>query len=376
MSSGAWLTPRSPSATPSAGSRSSPSPRTRTTRTTNACRSWSTNCRTRSSHTRSRSKRLRRSRPSTWPSSARCRPTSSRQRSAPTSTSRCWPGTRPRAEAPAWPPCNRSRQHIYFLRSQTCCSTTIITTRRGLFRVGAESVPGAVSGSALSLHSRLRQRIRKEQRTSACVRSDLRHRSGLHSHRRFECDRTVDYQFLLGLLRSDQLLHFPRRSHPTAGLATHLQILQQMAECARQCSIRGRHVPLQLAHRSHHIRCHLLPLLPRQIPKTRCQLGLVDAGPGLQNGPDHDTDAQHHQDPREDLHPANPGHDRIAQHASIPDRFRLPPLQKQLTDDLRRCLSGTHDPPAAQDPDPEIQPLAAHAQNQSLLQSGGSFTLL
>ena len=109
---------------------------------------------------------------------------------------------------------------------------------------------------------------------------------------RFECDRTVDYQFLLGLLRSDQLLHFPRRSHPTAGLATHLQstyqrvhlpnadwyhcniiiielVLQQMAECARQCSIRGRHVPLQLAHRSHHIRCHLLPLLPRQIPKTR-----------------------------------------------------------------------------------------------------------
>merc|ERR550532_3322296 len=99
MSSVVWWRLKSANAAPLGASRSSHSLKRRTTRTTSGCRSWWTSCRTRSRATRNRSRRLRRSPPSTSPSSARSRLTLSPQQNVLTSTSRCLPSTRLRQEA-------------------------------------------------------------------------------------------------------------------------------------------------------------------------------------------------------------------------------------------------------------------------------------
>ena len=93
----------------------------------------------------------------------------------------------------------------------------------GLFRLGAQSVPGAVQGPPLPLPALLRQGLRQEPRAAASLPADVRHRPGVRADRPAQRHRAAHQQLLPRLVRARQLLHFPHGSHPTGRMEAHIQ---------------------------------------------------------------------------------------------------------------------------------------------------------
>ena len=69
--------------------------------------------------------------------------------------------------------------------------------------------------------------------------------------------------------------------------------------------------------------------------QCRGQLGFVSSSSSLQNGSDYRPAIEHDGGSRQNLHSADPRHDRITQHAADFGGFRLFAVQEQLAHDLR-----------------------------------------
>jgi hypothetical protein len=131
--------------------------------------------------------------------------------------------------------------------------------------------------------------------------------------------------------------------------------------------------------------------------RCRGQLGFISSSSSLQNGSDYRPAIEHDRGSRQNLHSADPGHDRITQHAADLGGFRLFAVQEELADDLRprhestnfvhnftlrnffqqiNWNTGTSESPPALGPDAESHSLASRPQNQSVLQLGGQHEFL
>ena len=76
--------------------------------------------------------------------------------------------------------------------------------------------------------------------------------------------------------------------------------------------------------------------------RCRGQLGFISSSSSLQNGSDYRPAIEHDGGSRQNLHSADPRHDRITQHAADLGGFRLFAVQEELADDLRSRHESTN----------------------------------
>ena len=105
----------------------------------------------------------------------------------------------------------------------------------------------------------------------------LGHSHMFRGHRRHKPDRAHNLQLFPHVLRAHQLLGVRRVARQKPGLATLLQILQQMGEPVRRSSLHIGYVFDQMVGRSHHISMHCDTASVRKANKSGHKLGLVHA---------------------------------------------------------------------------------------------------